>query len=166
MTMHPDQLDEILRLHSLWMRDETGGQRADLSDAILNGANLSDASLSGADLRRANLSHADLYGADLSHAYLTGADLYDADLRRANLSGVRLSGANLHGVKGLISGGTPDGWTAFGWLRDEVLSIRVGCREKRLAEALEYWSGKEDRREVLAAVRYIAEIAAIRGWPA
>jgi len=41
-----DALTEILRLHLAWLRGETGGRRADLSDANLSGANLSGADLS------------------------------------------------------------------------------------------------------------------------
>jgi hypothetical protein len=52
--MDQKRLDEILKLHKMWLDEEEGGERANLSDANLSGANLSDA-----DLRRANLS--DLY---------------------------------------------------------------------------------------------------------
>ena len=58
-----DELHEIIRKHKLWLQDEDGGERADLS-----GADLSGAILSGA-----NLSVADLSGADLSGAILSGA---------------------------------------------------------------------------------------------
>jgi hypothetical protein len=40
----------------------------------------------------------------------------------------------------------------------------VGCQEKRLSEAREYWAGKEDRREVLAALDYAEAVALLRGW--
>jgi hypothetical protein len=45
-----------------------------------------------------------------------------------------------------------------------VLSVQCGCRTKTLAEARGYWADKPDRREVLAAVEYIAAIAALKGW--
>ena len=44
-TYTPEQLKEILRLHALLVKSETGGERANLS-----GANLRSANLSGADL--------------------------------------------------------------------------------------------------------------------
>ena len=44
-TYTPEQLKEILRLHALFVKSETGGERANLS-----GANLRSANLSGADL--------------------------------------------------------------------------------------------------------------------
>jgi hypothetical protein len=93
-------LKEILRKHSLWLKGEVGGVRADLSGADLSSANLSSANLSGADLTRAylsgaNLSGANLPSADLSSANLSGANLSGADLSSANLSGADLSSANL-----------------------------------------------------------------------
>ena len=65
-----EELDKILRKHKLWLADEEGGERANLS---------------GADLSWADLSEADLSWADLSGADLLGADLSGADLSRANL---------------------------------------------------------------------------------
>jgi len=130
----------ILAAHAEWIA--TGGKSG--KRANLHAANLYGADLSGADLRDINLSRAYLSRADLSRAYLYGADMTH--------------------IIAIIAAGYPEGWCAYGWLRDDVLSIRVGCREKRLPEARAYWSGKDDRREVLAAVEYIAAVAAARGW--
>lgn len=169
----------ILAAHAAWLRDEPDGARANLRGANLEGANLQGAWLRGASLDGANLVGANLGGANLEGACLEGACLHDANLDGANLRGANLDGAglvganlrgaslvgaNLRGVDAVIDGGAPEYWRAFGWLRDGILSIRVGCREKRLSEAREYWTGKPNRREVLAAVEYIAAIAALRGW--
>ena len=70
------------------VRRYASGQRS-FDGAILERANLSGAVLSGADLYKANLSRADLRGADLS----------GANLHRANLSGANLHGANLCGAE-------------------------------------------------------------------
>ena len=96
MEITKEQLDDILRKHALWINNESGGERANLSGADLYQANLRGADLSGADLREANLYQANLRGADLS-----GADLSGADLRGANLSEANLSEANLRGAKNL-----------------------------------------------------------------
>ena len=56
--MKRDDIVEILRLHGMYLRNESGGVRADLRGADLRGADLS-----GADLRGANFSEADLSGA-------------------------------------------------------------------------------------------------------
>jgi len=108
-----EELKEVLRLHKLWLADDFGGARANLSSASLIGAdlsgahlcsaNLSDANLSGANLRDANFCGANLSGASLNYANLRdanfcGADLSSASLNYANLSGADLSGANLSGA--------------------------------------------------------------------
>ena len=80
------ELAEVLRLHKLWLEDNTKGIRADLRWANLSSANLSSADLSSADLRWANLSSADLRSADLRWANLRWANLSLADLRSADLS--------------------------------------------------------------------------------
>jgi hypothetical protein len=93
-------LKEVLELHQKWLNNEEGGKRANLSCAILSGANFSGANLRCAILNGANLSYAILNGADLNGANLSGANLRyanfsGANLRGANLSCAILSGANL-----------------------------------------------------------------------
>ena len=88
MKISAEKLQEIIESHGRWLRNEEGGERA----------NLRRADLSGADLRGADLRSADLYCADLSGANLRRADLSGADLRRAALSGANLSGADLSGA--------------------------------------------------------------------
>jgi len=88
------KLNEILRLHKMWLNKEPG-EKADLCDADLCGANLRGADLRDADLCGANLRHADLRGADLRGADLRGADLRYVDLRYADLRYVDLRDANL-----------------------------------------------------------------------
>ena len=66
--MDVNKLKDVLDKHLKWLRDEDGGERADLSRA----------NLSGADLSGANLSRAYLSGANLSGAYLFGAILFGA----------------------------------------------------------------------------------------
>ena len=106
MTITKEQLDNILKKHTLWVENESGGERAnlrganlygaDLSGANLRGANLDGADLSGADLSEADLSGADLYQANLYQADLRGASLYQADLSEADLSEADLYQANLY----------------------------------------------------------------------
>ena len=60
MKISAKKLQEIIKSHGRWLRNEEGGERADLSSA---------------DLRGAYLRGADLSGAYLSSAYLSGADL-------------------------------------------------------------------------------------------
>ena len=103
MKISAKKLQEIIKSHGRWLRNEEGGERADLSGADLSGANLRGADLRSADLSSANLRSADLRGADLSgadlrSADLSGADLSSADLRSADLSGADLRRADLSGA--------------------------------------------------------------------
>ena len=94
----PDELKQVLALHTKWRNGESGGVYADLWGANLRGADLRDADLRDADLRDADLWGANLWGANLWGANLWGADLRDADLRGANLWGANLWDANLGGA--------------------------------------------------------------------
>jgi hypothetical protein len=93
MKISAEKLQEIIKSHGRWLRNEEGGERANLRDAYLSGANLR-----GADLRDADLSDAYLRDANLRGADLRGANLRGANLRDAYLSGAYLSGANLRGA--------------------------------------------------------------------
>jgi hypothetical protein len=94
-TYTKEELALIIEKHGKWLRDEEGGERANLSSANLSYADLSYADLSYASLRYANLSYADLRYADLSSADLSYASLRCADLRYANLSYADLRYADL-----------------------------------------------------------------------
>ena len=89
-------LKKILEKHNKWLKEEDGGEMADLSYADLSYADLSYADLRGANLRGANLRDADLSYADLWDANLRGANLNNVDLWEADLRGACLSGANLN----------------------------------------------------------------------
>ena len=84
ITYTKKELDEILRLHKLWLENDVTGVRANLE-----GSNLAGAYLAGANLEVANLSYANLSFANLSFANLEGANL-----SYANLDVARLDGAN------------------------------------------------------------------------
>jgi hypothetical protein len=47
-------------------------------------------------------------------------------------------------------------------MHEGTLRVRVGCRDKTISEGREYWRGKDDRREVMAALDYIETIAKLR----
>ena len=90
-----EELRHILDKHAKFLKDEDGGEKADLRSANLRSANLSAANLSYADLRSADLSYAELRSADLSYAELSYADLIYADLSAANLRYANLRSADL-----------------------------------------------------------------------
>lgn len=60
-----EELEKVLELHKLWLNDEEGGKRADLSYTDLKGVDLSDINLSDA-----YLSHAILTGVRTNHLTL------------------------------------------------------------------------------------------------
>ena len=112
----PEKLKEIIESHGKWLRNEEGGVRANLAGANLSRAILDGANLDGANLARANLYEASLAGANLDGANLYEANLYGAILAGANLSGAILDGANLsrailYGAKGI-----PDTTIQFSFL--------------------------------------------------
>lgn len=103
-------LQQVKRLHHLWLEKSPKGKRADLPGANLRGAtlmgwnlefarlvrtDLREANLAGANLREADLSLADMDEAVLVQAMLDHACLERASLHQANLSGAWLTGANL-----------------------------------------------------------------------
>jgi uncharacterized protein YjbI with pentapeptide repeats len=88
-------LDAILGAHSLWLRGDAKGTRADLTGADLTDAVLTRADLRDADLTRAVLTDAVLTRADLTSAVLTRAVLRGADLTGADLTDVVLTDAVL-----------------------------------------------------------------------
>ena len=92
------ELKDILEKHSLWLREDPNGERANLCRADLYGADLRRANLCRADFSGADFSGADLSKADLSGAILRGADFSGTNLRKADLSGTNLRGANLWGA--------------------------------------------------------------------
>jgi len=91
--MTQEELKHVLKLHTKWILNNSGGVKADL-----RGANLEEANLREADLRRADLRNANLRGADLRNTNLRGADLRKADLRETDLRGAYLREADLRGA--------------------------------------------------------------------
>jgi uncharacterized protein YjbI with pentapeptide repeats len=102
----PTHLRILLEGAEVWneWRSANPSVRPDLSEARLVNADLSRAVLDGANLKRADLSkaqlsHATLQGADLESATLILADLLGAVLNEANLSGASFFGAFLFGTR-------------------------------------------------------------------
>ena len=84
------EIQEVIRLHSLWTKDDLQGECASLQ-----GADLREADLREADLRKANLQGANLQGANLCKADLQEANLREANLQNSNLCEANLYEANL-----------------------------------------------------------------------
>jgi len=78
--MKKEELQEVLRLHKLWLNDDINGVKADLSGADLYGADLSGANLSGAYLSGGNISGANPNNAKVSTASHLNKELFDTYL--------------------------------------------------------------------------------------
>ena len=94
MEITQEKLKEIIVSHGKWLRDEEGGERADLKGAYLEGADLRGAYFRGADLRGTDLRRADLRGAYLEDTYLGGAYLKGADLNKTYYQITRIGSRN------------------------------------------------------------------------
>ena len=114
----------VLERHRKWVRNEDGGEKANLSGANLSGAYLRDANLSGANLSGANLRDAYLSGANLSGAYLSGANLRGAYLSGANLRSVPKI-ENIH-QKVYAAASQPDALDMSSWHTCETTHCRAG----------------------------------------
>ena len=88
---------------------------------------------------------------------ITGAVLFSSESKSLKIC---LGGADL-----VAQLGQPNSWTAWTYVsKDGLQRIRVGCRDFSLTEGRAYWVGKDNRREVLAALDYAEAIGKLRGW--
>ena len=178
MKISEEKLKAIIDSHGKWLRDEEGGERADLRGAYLKGADLREADLKGADLQGADLREADLKGADLRYADLRGADLRYADLRDAYLRDADLRGADLREAD-LRGAYLPEGFyqvsnigsvgrsTTYDSVNDQVI---CGCWNDKNGNTLENFEkrvkneyGKSVTNPTNPSERYYAEyMAAIK----
>ena len=161
-----DELVEIMRKHALWLADEEGGKRADLSSANLRYADLRAANLSYADL-----SYADLSDADLSDANLRGADLRAANLRAANLRAADLSSADLSDANLILIGQDIRGFLFWAFVGDSgAVEIRAGCHHFiGLAAARAHWTKRHTNDPILhddclSLVDRCERMATVSGW--
>jgi len=90
-----EELASILLSHRNWLgSDGEKGERANLTDAVLNRA-----VLEGARLNRTTLVRAALTRANMEGAYLFRTNLKKANLREVNLRCAHLEEADLRGAK-------------------------------------------------------------------
>ncbi|MEI9992582.1 MAG: pentapeptide repeat-containing protein [Rhizomicrobium sp.] len=87
------ELNTVLQSHERYLARTSGGLRAHLAHARLDGLNLANRNLTEADF-----SGASLVGANISGSNLERAVLYCADLRGCNMQSSRLPRADLRGA--------------------------------------------------------------------
>ena len=93
-----EELNEIIRKHKLWLKDDRCGEKAVLANMDLSGLDFSNAWLPHADMHGANLCEANfdnaiLYAADLSFVQAQKANFRYADLHNTTAVRARMSGA-------------------------------------------------------------------------
>jgi len=98
-----EELDQIIKLHGLYMKGHHGGARA-----VIKFRNLSGLSFRNQDLSHADFTGSCLIGVDMSNGKFVSATFFACDLRRANLEhasfvradfrGAFVAGANLKGA--------------------------------------------------------------------
>lgn len=93
------EIESLLAQVFVYRPEVLSGNRVNLSESWLNGADLRGAQLAGADLRSAQLSKARLEYARLERVNLAGARLNEADLGHACLREASLELANLRGAQ-------------------------------------------------------------------
>ena len=92
------EIESLLAQVFVYRPEVLSGNRVNLSESWLNGADLRGAQLAGADLRSAQLSKARLEYAELQGAIIVGGRLAGASLRGGLLQGADLTSAELCGV--------------------------------------------------------------------
>ena len=133
---------EVLQRHAKWLKNEEGGEKANLQSANLQSANLQGADLRGADLR--------------------DADLRGANLQDANLQGANLWGANLRGAAGKILSFGPIGsrqGITYVTKTERTIHVRCGCfygtLEEFAAKVEEEHGDSQHGKSYKAAIEFI-----------
>jgi uncharacterized protein YjbI with pentapeptide repeats len=143
-----DALKAMLLAHKLWLRNERGGRRADLSLKVLRnytlpGIDLTRGKLTGVqliqcDLSDAKLFEADLFGANLAKTIFIRADCRGVDFRGAQLSGADFSEAKLSGCDfrdGMLMVSVDGSAKPAEHERDTDLNARIGMTRANLEGA-------------------------------
>jgi hypothetical protein len=122
-----EQLNEILKLHKLWLLDNTKGQRADLSNADFRHADFSYTNLSNANFSNTNLSNANFNYAYLDYANFSNANLKYANFSNTNLSNAYLNYANFSFAKNIIAFQKLNGRMCYAVKHTNCIMIQAGC---------------------------------------
>lgn len=92
--MKQSKLNEMIRLHGLWLKGDRRGKRANLENADLSNLCLKDA-----NLRSANLTSVFCYRTNFVDADLRGANLQGGEFNYCTFEGANLAGANCQCLK-------------------------------------------------------------------
>ncbi len=163
-------LEEVLKLHKMWLYREEGGKKANLSFEDLSYTDLSSANLKGTDFYHANLSYANLEGTNLegtnlSCAILEGTNLSYANLTEAILTNTKFYLTNLYKAKGDFVGveniGSRNDNTHYFYKDNRVI---CGCFSGTMEEFKEkvkesYGEGDRGYQEYMIAIDTLKRLA-------
>ena len=122
--MTQNELNEIIKLHELWLRDSARGKQAVFEDTDLSGlsftrANLSKSKFYGCSLIETNFSCAVLEESEFNEIDLTNALFYESDLTRATIDNASAPDVNFRAAK-LISIRVSDSDFSRGYFKDAI----------------------------------------------
>lgn len=94
--MKQEEVNEIIRLHELWLEDEPNGKMADFSYEDLSNLDLSNLNLRGAIFDCTRLDNCNLNYSNLSHTSLRYASLKYVTCVSTNFAYADFTGANVY----------------------------------------------------------------------
>lgn len=104
--MTQDEMNEILKLHKMWLNGEKNGVRAviearDLFDLTMIGANLQKAVISrsfikNCDMENVDMSNTEILNTTIAYSNMENATLASADMINANMTEVYMPRSNLY----------------------------------------------------------------------
>lgn len=88
--MNQYELDEIVRLHNLWLKGDSGGVYGDFSNSELIGLDFEGYCLHKANLSNCEIVKSNFHGVNLSNSILDGSKIVYALFPAANFMGASL----------------------------------------------------------------------------
>lgn len=95
LSITEDKLDNILEAHREWLKDNSTGKRANLSNLDLRSMYLQGKDLTSVIIVNSDLSHANMSYINLTNAEVSNCDLYRTNLLRSNMAGIDLCESRL-----------------------------------------------------------------------
>lgn len=102
--MTQEELDIVIKLHGMWLRNEEDGEQADFNKEDAHGLCFENANLNGAVIRDSNFANANFNGACFEDAYIKNSVFKYASMKSCEWRKTRIVTCNMAGVK--MSGST------------------------------------------------------------
>lgn len=102
--MDQNELDTILREHTMWLENPETGKQADFNEVDAHGLCFAGADLTKTVIRKSNMVGADFKGALLRDVYIKDSNFKYASMQGCEWCKVRVTASNMSGIE--ISGST------------------------------------------------------------